>query len=232
MLTRIFNRLRHLFSAPPELGDNFIGFDKYRRFGAYHWREVKTNPEYRMLMDAVAKYIKPDYTVLDIGCGDGAYLGNMAERFKNGWGIDAEEAAIELAAKKFAEHKITNCQVRNLRIDQAKAFFAAQPQVFDLVWSADVIEHLPQPEELLELATQVLHAQGKVLIGTPLYITDALVSPYHVKEYSRAEMRDILSPFFQIDAEIVLPQTRQDGRVYAESYYLAVCSRWPAAPAS
>jgi len=39
---------------------NFIGFDKYRKSGAYHWNELKTNQEYRSLIDFVAKYMKSD----------------------------------------------------------------------------------------------------------------------------------------------------------------------------
>jgi 2-polyprenyl-3-methyl-5-hydroxy-6-metoxy-1,4-benzoquinol methylase len=202
---------------------NFIGFDKYRKAGAYHWREFQANPEYRALMTVFAQYLKPDSNVLDIGCGDGAYLGNCAGMFAQGMGIDAEPVAIELAKSKFSENRISNCAVMNLRIDEARVYFAGNPRRFDVVWSADVIEHLPDPSELLMLAREVLAEGGLVLIGTPLFISDELVSPYHVKEFTTHEIRSLIEEFFHIDREHLLAQSRRDGKLYPDSYYIACC---------
>ena len=201
--------------------NNFIGFDKYRKRGAYHWQEIVDNPDYRALIDTISGFLAPEQTVLDIGCGDGAYLGAVAGKIKAGWGIDAEAVAIKLAREKFYERGITNCRVENLRIDQAKKFFAHNGQRFDLIWSADVIEHLPRPGELLELILQVLKPAKLCLMGTPLYISDELVSPYHVKEYTREEIRAILNSCLDIRQEIILPHMRKDGKTYSEGYYLA-----------
>lgn len=204
------------------LTPNFIGFDKYYKRGAYHWDEIETNRDYRAIVEAIGAFLRPDQVVLDIGCGDGAYIGFAASKVRSAFGIDAEAVAIDLARKKLSEHGIRNCQVENLRIDQAKRYFARSGQTFDLVWSADVIEHLPRPEELLELAAQVLRPRALCLIGTPLYVSDELVSPYHVKEYTKSEIRQVLSGAFAIEREIVLPHMRKDGNVYTEGYYLAV----------
>jgi 2-polyprenyl-3-methyl-5-hydroxy-6-metoxy-1,4-benzoquinol methylase len=219
---RIFSRwsIQDLFRS--RLAPNFIGFDKYRTRGAYHWREVDTNTDYRVLIETISTFLQLGQSVLDIGCGDGAYLGKVAPRVGSGWGIDAEPVAIRLARRKFREHGITNCRVENLRIDQANAFFRDKRQTFDVVWSSDVIEHLPRPEELLELAVQVVKPEGLCIIGTPLYISDALVSPYHVKEFTRSEIRSLLLNVLQVEEEIILPHTRKDGRRYAEGYYLGV----------
>lgn len=207
--------------------ENFIGFDKYRKRGAYHWEEVVNNVGYRSLIEAISQYIEPNDVALDIGCGDGAYLGFVAHKLHEGWGIDAEATATELAARKFKERQIANCYVRNLRIDQAKIFFDSTGKKFDLVWSADVIEHLPRPEELVELAVQVLKPQGRALIGTPLFISEELMSPYHVKEYTRDEISSIISPYLDIEEEIILPHARKDGRTYELGYYFAVCRLLP-----
>lgn len=203
------------------LTPNFIGFDKYRKRGAYHWDEIETNRDYRAIVEAIGAFLRSDQVILDIGCGDGAYLGFAAPKVKSAFGIDAEATAIDLARTKLSERGIRNCQVENLRIDQAKQYFERSGQTFDLVWSADVIEHLPRPEELLELAAQVLRPEALCLIGTPLYISDELVSPYHVKEYTKPEIRQVLSGFFAVEQEVVLPHSRKDGNIYAEGYYLA-----------
>lgn len=216
--------LQTLFTRTPT-GLNFVGFDKYRKAGAYHWREVRVNPEYRALMEAVGDHIRASDVVLDIGCGDGAYLGNLSKRFTRGVGLDAEGAAIRLARAKFAEHGITNCEANHWQIGEALAFFEASPMRFDVVWSADVIEHLPDPAELLRLAMETLADDGVFVLGTPLFINKALVSPYHVKEFTLTEIRDLVASHFAIEREQLLPQTRRDGVVYADSYYLATCRR-------
>lgn len=41
-------------------------------------------------------------TILDAGCGDGYYLGSLAD---HGCGIDISTAAIELAARRFTDHE-------------------------------------------------------------------------------------------------------------------------------
>lgn len=216
----IMQALRRLFGVMR--ADNFIGFDKYRKRGAYHWGELETNRDYRALIDAIAQYLRPEHTVLDIGCGDGAYMGAVASRVKAAVGVDAEPVAAKLANEQFRARSIENCEAHHLRIDQAKRRFAATGQRFDVVWSADVLEHLPRPQELLELAVQVVKPGGLCIIGTPLFISDALVSPYHVKEYTKSELRALFAPWLRIEKEIILAQNRKDGRTYNEAYYLAV----------
>jgi 2-polyprenyl-3-methyl-5-hydroxy-6-metoxy-1,4-benzoquinol methylase len=222
---RMLSKLAGLFRWKRPV--NFIGFDKYRLRGAYHWREVESNQDYRRLIEVISGYLKPTDTVLDIGCGDGAYLGFVAGRIQAGWGIDAEEVAIELARAKFKEKGISNCHVQNMLIEEAKHWLESNGQKFDVVWSADVIEHLPRPEELLELAVLATKPQTNVIIGTPLYIRDDLVSPYHIREYTRQQIEALLDRFFVVEESIILPQTRKDGKEYVQSYYLGVCSTQP-----
>jgi 2-polyprenyl-3-methyl-5-hydroxy-6-metoxy-1,4-benzoquinol methylase len=204
--------------------ENFIGFDKYRKSGAYHWSELKENREYRALIDFVARYMKLSDTVLDIGCGDGAYLGHISKLVKYGWGVDAESHAVKLANDKFRENHIVNCKAHNLTIEQSKKFFLNNSQKFDLIWSADVIEHLPNPNELLELISLVLKKDKYAIIGTPLFINKKLISKYHVKEYTVLEMRQIVEPYLKIQHEEIMPQTRKDGVTYDQGYYFAVCT--------
>ncbi|MGB5632064.1 MAG: hypothetical protein WBM86_04680, partial [Waterburya sp.] len=90
------------------------------------------------------------------------------------------------------------------------------------IYSMDVIEHLPQPEELLQAALNVVKPTGLVLIGTPLFITPELVSRYHVKEFTIEELRDIISPYLSIQKEILLPIPRKDGKVHDNNFYISV----------
>jgi 2-polyprenyl-3-methyl-5-hydroxy-6-metoxy-1,4-benzoquinol methylase len=201
------------------------GFDKYQKFGAYHWRELQTNSGYKELIDHVVKFMKPSDSVLDIGCGDGAYLGYAASFFKEGVGIDADFTAVELANQKFREHSLSNCKSFNFSIDEAKVFFASNDSKFDLIWSADVLEHLEEPEELIILIKEALKPDGFSLVGTPLFLRDDLVSPYHVKEYSVQELREIITPHLKIVREDTFTQKRKDRLSYDNAYYFALCKQ-------
>ena len=212
--------IKHVFKTKR---NNFIGFDKYRKKGAYHWDEVESNSDYRSLIEKIKCFIDQGSVVLDVGCGDGAYLGYLSSSIGQGFGVDADSTAVKLANSKFDERGIENCKAECLTIGEAKETFEKTGDKFDVVYSADVIEHLPDPAELLSLAVSVIKKDGLVIIGTPLYISDELISPYHVKEFSKQEMRSMIEPFLIIIEEAVMPLKRKDKKIYQEGYYFAIC---------
>lgn len=202
--------------------NNFIGFDKYKNKGAYHWDEVKTNPDYRQNLETVVSFVKESDTCLDIGCGDGAYMGALAKQCKAVHGIDADWHAINVGKKMLASHGIRNCFPIHMPISRASLTSFGVRDPFDLIYSMDVIEHLPKPEELLIAAGRLTRPTGVILIGTPLFISTELVSPYHVKEYTRDEIRGLVSSHLKLTKEIILPLRRKDGKVYEQGFYIAV----------
>jgi len=202
---------------------NFIGFDKYHKRGAYHWCLIEKNEDYKKKIDFVIQYVDKNKTVLDIGCGDGAYVYKMSPHCKQVIGIDADYDAIRLANKKLAQmnQKAFKCfQIPISRIDKVLG-----QELFDIVYSIDVIEHLPDPDELLNECARRVKPDGVVIIGTPMFISDALVSPYHVHEYGRSEIKSLLQNYFYINKDQILPIKKKDGKIYQEGFYLAECSR-------
>jgi len=90
------------------------------------------------------------------------------------------------------------------------------------VYSMDVIEHLPNPQQLMRVAANVAKPDGHILIGTPIFVRAELVSPYHVREFTVQEMRDLFSSHFRLKREVILPMLRKDGRVYDDGFYIGV----------
>ena len=86
----------------------------------------------------------------------------------------------------------------------------------------DVIEHLPQPEQLLERAVSVVSPMGLVLVGTPLYLGDALLSPYHVREFRRDELLEVVEPWLEVTDVRTLPMRRLDDVVHDDGFVVAV----------
>lgn len=205
---------------------NFIGFDKYRRDGAYHWTELEKSPDYRGKIDLVIQYATPTDRCLDIGCGDGAYAYVLAPHVQSVIGIDADFDAVRCAERELRRHRVPNVRCAQQTIGGLTLPSVGADAPFDLVYSMDVIEHLPRPEELLERAVAVARTGARIIIGTPRYLGDALVSPYHVREFGRDELVDLIEPWVSVDAVHLLPMGRLDGRIHDEGFVVvAGCAR-------
>lgn len=205
---------------------NFIGFDKYRRQGAYHWAELSRNEEYAGKAALIEGYVNPGDTCLDLGCGDGAYVFRLSTRASEVVGIDADFDAIHLATTELKKHGATNARCHQLPLSAVSKSNLDNTAGFDVVYSMDVIEHLPNPAELLTVARDVVRPGGLIIIGTPLYIRDDLVSPYHVKEFNRDEISSLVGQHLPLTEELLIPNKRLDGKVYDGAFYVSV-SRMP-----
>jgi 2-polyprenyl-3-methyl-5-hydroxy-6-metoxy-1,4-benzoquinol methylase len=95
--------------------------------------------------------------LLDVGCGNGTFLNRMRQR---GWevhGVDFDPKAIRSAMQKYG------LQLKHG--DLKSASFSAE--TFDAITLSHVIEHVPDPLELLVEVRRVLKAGGTTVITTP-----------------------------------------------------------------
>lgn len=204
---------------------NFIGFDKYKSKGAYHWKEINANQYYRNKVEIIERYIEnKSARVMDIGCGDGAYMYFLSKSCKEIYGIDADFDAVRLAKSKFHEFDAGNCFCLQAPISKIDSSLVGGECSFDLIYSMDVIEHLPRPSEIFEVGKKFIRPKGKLVIGTPLFISKELISPYHVTEYTVEEIRNILCTNGELIEEHVVPMERKDGRVYEQGFYIGALS--------
>ena len=200
---------------------NFIGFDKYRKSGSYHWRELNRNPFYRQKAEFLGRLVHTESVILDLGCGDAAFVYFLSSRCHEVVGVDADYDAIRLANRELSRRRVVNA----LCIQRPLSDLARDPEFagrFDLVYSMDVIEHLPRPEELLEVARTTAKPGGTVVVGTPLFLGESLKSPYHVREFAAPEIRLLLQEYLDVSSEEILPERRRDGQVYDESFFIGV----------
>jgi len=201
---------------------NFIGFDKYRRDGAYHWVELVESDDYRGKIEVVGRYATETDRCLDIGCGDGAYAYALSQQVAAVVGIDADYDAVKLANRELRRREVANVTCHQFVIADLTLEAVGATTPFDLVYSMDVIEHLPRPEQLLERAVSVVAPGGYVVIGTPLYLGEALLSPYHVREFQRDELLEIVEPWLEITDVHILPMRRLDDVVHDDGFVVAV----------
>jgi 2-polyprenyl-3-methyl-5-hydroxy-6-metoxy-1,4-benzoquinol methylase len=95
--------------------------------------------------------------ILDVGCGDGAFLNLMRGR---GWsveGVDVDAKAVARAKAKYGlELRCSNLRAAGFPHD-----------TFDAITLSHVIEHVPDPPGLLAEMARVLKPGGRLVATTP-----------------------------------------------------------------
>ncbi len=95
----------------------------------------------RRRADVFARVIAPGARVLDLGVGDGAILRYLIERRQiEGYGLDISPKAVEF------------CRAHGLNVDLADINEPIENAInghFDAVIMSEIIEHIPEPETLL-----------------------------------------------------------------------------------
>lgn len=117
-----------------------VGFKKYNELGAYHWDDDYFE-WYGELIKKVPKLFPKTGSILDVGCGDGRMSHELNKRGLEVIGFDGEEEAIRLAEQKVKEVKFIYSDIKDFKLNRNFDYFLAQ----------DVIEHLKEPQYLVDL---------------------------------------------------------------------------------
>lgn len=168
-----------------------MDFPKYRQFGAYHWRQYDQNTKYRRHADRVVQWIG-EHFVLDIGAGDGKITDLLNKAGKRAFGIDNEQAGVDLARQ------------HGVPVSLMDAYHLPFPDGhFEAALMADVLEHFERPVDALREARRVI--SGTLYVSTPPRRSDGkLTDKYHYQEWSPAELKELVeSVGFKLEGEIM-----------------------------
>ena len=115
----------------------------------------------------IASKIENNSVCLDVGCGAG-YTGELLKREKNCtvYGIEIDKEAIKVALKHDWYKEIFCFSVTDENDKNYQSFFQDSLK-FDYILFADVLEHLPNPGEILYLFSKKLKQNGKILTSLP-----------------------------------------------------------------
>lgn len=91
--------------------------------------------------------------ILDVGCGEGELGHALRERGHHVVGIDLGQPKFELD--------------RFIEADVSAEFELDEEEPFDVIILADVLEHVPEPERLLEAVRGLLAPRGRVIVSLP-----------------------------------------------------------------
>ena len=156
------------------------------------------------------------YSVLDVGCGTGAFTRTLAEMLgsvEQLVGIDPDKDSLDEARQITDDERIT------FRLLSGYAMPYADGR-FDLAGISDALHHVPDPVQLLSLMMQATATEGWVVVqelvsdglsrseenGRDMHHfksqIDRLNGRVHNATFSRAEIRDIVrNAGLEIDAE-------------------------------
>jgi len=123
--------------------------------------------------DLISTEIKNGNSIfLDYGCGTGHYLIQIANKIKNGIGIDISEVSIINAQQIAKENNIDN--ISFFVMDAMNTTF--EDEVFDLICGESILHHLDLKLSLTEIK-RILKSNGKAIFLEPLG-TNPIISLY------------------------------------------------------
>jgi 2-polyprenyl-3-methyl-5-hydroxy-6-metoxy-1,4-benzoquinol methylase len=107
--------------------------------------------------------IRPDFRVLDVGCGNGAMAAEFLRRGCSVVGIDPSQQGINIARKAFpsGRFEILSCDEYVLQ------HLGTSP--FDLVICTEVIEHIYDPRSFMRGCFDATKAGGRFICSTPYH---------------------------------------------------------------
>lgn len=133
-------------------------------FGQTSWVTTQESLEIPQLLG-----LRPDSSVLEIGCGSGGYALYLAETLGcRIVGLDINEPAIR-GAKELAQTRALGSRARFEQCDVSKKL-PFEDATFDAAFSNDVLCHIPGRLDLLVEIFRVLKPAGRMLFSDALVI--------------------------------------------------------------
>ena len=96
-------------------------------------------------------------TLLDVGCGSGTLLGLLKQRGFRVTGVDLSEEAARVAQEENGVRVVTGSLLQAAFSDES----------FDFVTLFHVMEHVPNPREVLAEAFRILRPRGALILQVP-----------------------------------------------------------------
>ena len=136
----------------------------------------------RRLMKAMSADLDPK-TILDVGCGEGSLLKALMEAHPgaSGTGLEVSEQAITLARSVVPDAAFESCDIATTALNET----------FDLVVSADVVEHIEDAGAAIANMAAMTAPGGRLIISTLQGRMRAFERHVgHVRNYAPGELEE------------------------------------------
>lgn len=170
-------------------------FDKYEKFGAYHWNSEHDKPYHvyihylKKTMEAIVEFNNDQLKMVDVGGGDGFIAYNLKEYVKSIDIVDTNKTAINLAKEKLKDDS-DKIHVYN------QDFFNIDLSKYDILLLSQIIEHFEHPKTLIDYICKYKNDLQIIIISTPLAKSDGTMwdEKYHAQEFFPDDLLELIGP--------------------------------------
>lgn len=142
--------------------------------------------------EEVASRTGLDESLVDFGCGDGAFLRQIAPNFRRTVGVDRNvEALGGLAAAGIEAHA-----------EDFESFAQRQRERFDVACAFQLMEHLPRVDQLMAPMTECVRAGGRIFVSVPnrarygrRVIEPMDCPPHHISRWQARQLEYLAARF-------------------------------------
>jgi cyclopropane-fatty-acyl-phospholipid synthase len=171
---------RQHYEVPPEFFAAVLG--SHRKYSCCYWQEGDSldTAERRMLhLTAERAGIEDGHSILDLGCGWGAFTLYAAERFPNSTvvGLSNSHSQRQYIEKRALERGLTNLRIVTADINDFEA-----GQRFDRIVSVEMLEHVRNYERLLHKVASWMNPEG--LFFAHIFAHHRFAYPFEVRDSS------------------------------------------------
>ena len=147
------------------------------------------NPIHQRLLKAY--YAAQPYIIgdlLEVGCGEGRGVSLLAPLSKSYMAIDKIGSVIEKLHSQFPDVNFQQMTIPPFR--------GIADEMFDVVVSFQVIEHIQDDRLFLEELFRILKPGGQAIISTPNIKKTLTRNPWHEREYTASELETLTNGIF------------------------------------
>ena len=118
-----------------------------------------------------------------------------------GYGVDiiAPNASEFVTLDKYRSSCVDSLPANSRFVEAKVPPLPFEDEVFDCVVSFQVIEHIKRDKLFVKEVMRVLRPGGKFIVSTPNRPMSLTRNPWHVREYSADELRQLLSDFSSVE---------------------------------
>jgi 2-polyprenyl-3-methyl-5-hydroxy-6-metoxy-1,4-benzoquinol methylase len=115
--------------------------------------------DFALRRDFLLAHVTAGASVLDVGCGEGAFASELARAGVSVVGVDVAEEPLRRARARDPR--------LDLRLIGVEGEWELPDAAFDVVWAGEVIEHVADTAAWLSEVRRVLRSGGSLLLSTP-----------------------------------------------------------------
>lgn len=127
--------------------------------------EHREHKAIKTILKEVAASDKKTLKILDVGCGDGQFLDELAKQ------LEPTGKKIKFYGADYSKYKLKNAKKLHPKFEfvfcNLEENIPYKDDTFDFVYSGEVIEHIYNPDYMLEECWRVLKTGGHLVLSTP-----------------------------------------------------------------